>query len=297
MNYGFFGKVMRRNSWFILFLFLPGMCVVSSVGAVDCDVVKQELKAERSLKKKRQILRAVISQCPDDPDINYKYALSLERFRKYEEALIYYQKAVFLNPEMGKAYAGLGDIFIYQGRLVEALNAYHIARQLMPESKRIMDRLIRLEVKKKALEGGVVSVAEFIKVMAHRGKITSQNPLLLTGPALQYQLAFRTGTSKLLPTGIRQIAAVGQAMHNDALKETRYEISVYATSSDLSSSAAFEESRDRANSIKNQLITNFFIDPQRLMFAWYGDKYTLQYDVGGEQRYVNDRVEFKRLVE
>ena len=86
-------------------------------------------------------------------------------------------------------------------------------------------------------------------------------------------------------------------MRNDALKETRYEIAVYATSSDMAPFAALEESKIRANTIKNQLVTNFFIDPGRLTFSWYGDKYMLQFEAGGVEYFVGDRVEFKRLIE
>jgi|GEM_PF-1174420 len=289
---------MKIKVWYVFLAIVLCLTVAGSGYAADCNAIKKALKQEHDVKKKRKILGDAIVQCPNDPDINYKYALSLERFRKYEKALGYYQKAVLADPAMAKAYAGMGDVYIYLGLLDEAIDAYKNAVKYMPQNDRFEGRYSRLSIKRKALRGEVLSVGEFIKVMDHRGKISSNMPLLLTGPALQYRVAFVEGSGTLQPTGIRQLGAVGQAMQNDAIQHVRFEISVHVDQGFSSSEEAFERSKARALMIKDQLVTNFLIDPKRLEIAWYGDAQPLE--TGAPQAggiIANERVEFKRIVE
>ena len=166
----------------------------------------------------------------------------------------------------------------------------------MPGNERFEGRYSRLVIKRKALRGEVLSVGEFIRVMDHRGKISSNMSLLLTGPALQYRIAFVRGGATLLPTGIRQLGAVGQAMQNDSVKHVRFEISVHVDSGSLSLTA-LENSKARAEMIKDQLITNFLIDPKRLVVSWYGDAQPLETGNLSGDISANERVEFKRIIE
>jgi tetratricopeptide (TPR) repeat protein len=289
--------LMKKNIWHILFALIISACVTVPSMAADCNSLKKALKNERNLKQKRKLLSNLIIQCPDDPQVNYKYALSLERFRKYDKALGYYQKAVLLSPQMGKAFAGMGDVYIYLGLLNEAIEAYSSAARLMPQSDRTASRLARLEIKKKALTGGIVSVGEFVQVMDHRGKISSNMPLLLTGPALQYNVAFVHNTAQLRPTGIRQLAAIGQAMQDDALKFVRFEISTFVDESYATPLVALEESKKRVTMIKDQLVANFLIAPERITVSWYGDNQPLESGSLSGARSLNSRVEFRRLFE
>lgn len=286
---------MRKKIWHIVFVLFISASVVTPSIAADCESKKQALKVERDFKKKREMLGRMIVECPDDAVVNYKYALSLERFRKYDKALAYYQKAILLNPHLGKAYVGMGDVFMYQGALDESIDAYRAAVERMPEDRRSASRLILLEIKRKALEGGVVSVGECVEVMANRGKISSNMPLLLTGPALQYKIAFVNDTSELLPMGIRQLAEIGQAMQSNALKDVRFEISTYVDSSHGTSLAAVELSKIRVEMIKEQLATNFLINPNRIDIVWYGDSQPLEFGRYTGARSLNNRVEFRRL--
>ncbi len=248
------------------------------------------------MKKKRTMLADAIKQCPEDPVFNYKHALSLERFRKYDKALSYYQKAALYNPKMGKAYVGMGDVYIYQGLLDKSIEAYKTAVQLMPGDERSKNRLARLKAKRKALEGGVLTVGEVITVMDHRGKIPTNMPLLLTGPVLQYRIAFVEDSNELLPTGIRQVAGLGQALQNEALKDVRFEIATHIESN-VSSLAALENSKLRAQMLVDQLVANFQINPKRLDIVWHGDTLPLESSelVGGQS--LTERVEFKRIIE
>ncbi len=287
---------MKIKYWHVLLAIIPFLLTGTPSFAADCKAIKKAIPAEKNLKKRRVLVADAVIQCPEDPVLNYKYGLSLERFRKYDKALSFYKKATLYDPEMGKAYAGMGDIYIFQGRLDQAIDSYQKAVKLMPDDTRTGNRLARLETKKKALEGEVLTVGEILTVMDTRGKVPSNMPLLLTGPALQYQIAFVENTNELLPTGVRQIAGIGQAMQNEALKHIRFEISTHMESM-LSSLDALENSKIRAHMIVDQLVTNFQIDPKRLDIVWHGDTLPLESNglAGGQS--LNERVEFKRIIE
>ncbi len=287
---------MKIKIWHIFLVAFLCLAIGSPVLGADCKALKQAFKQERDLKKRRSMIADAIVQCPNDPDINYKYALSLERFRKYEKALGHYQKAVLFNPQMAKAHAGMGDVYTYLGQLDEAIAAYEEAVKVMPGNERYERRYARLVIKRKALRGEVISGSDFIKVMDQRGKISANASLLLTGPVLQYHIAFVDNSATLQDIGARQLAAIGQAMQNEAISDARFELSTHVSTT-LSPLSALEDSKVRANMIKDQLVTNYHIDPKRLEVRWYGDEQPL--DAGNivGAIAVTERVEIRRIVE
>jgi len=256
----------------------------------------QGFKLERNLKQRLIMIEDAVIQCPDDPDIHYKYGLSLERFRKYEKALGHYQKVVHINPQMAKGYAGMGDVYIYLGLLDEAIAAYEEAIRYVSGNKRYDGRYERLIIKRKAIRGEVLTVSDFIKVMDNRKKISTNMSLFLTGPALQYHIAFIENGATLLAEGDSQLTAIGKAMHNESLRHARFEISGHV-SAVLSPFTAFEDSRVLANMVKDQLVTNYQIDPKRLEVTWYGDEQPLAAGKIAGATAAKERVEFKRIRE
>lgn len=289
-------KKMKIKYWYVLLAITPFFLAATHSFAADCQALKKAIAAEKNLKKRRVLVADSIVQCPEDPVLNYKYGLSLERFRKYNKALSYYQKAALYDPKMGKAFAGMGDVYVYQGQLDKAIEVYQKAVKLMPGDNRAKNRLDLLEAKGKALEGEVLTVDEVVAVMDSRGKISTNTPLLLTGPVLQYNVAFVKNSNELQPKGIMQIAGIGQAMQSDALKHIRFEIATHLASP-VSSLAALENSKIRAQMIVDQLVINFQINPKRINIVWYGDTMPLELS-GVASRYVlNDRVEIKRIIE
>lgn len=279
----------------LLFIMTLILGLGSSVIAADCEAVHKAFQQEHNPQKRRKLIAAAILKCPNDPIVNYKYGLSQERFRKYEKALGYYKTAARLNPTMAKAYGGMGDVYVQLGLLDEAIKAYSKAVAGMPDSERFNRRLKCLVIKRKALHGEVLTAGEFIEVMYHRGKISSSMSLLLRGPALQYKMAFVGKSGVLLPTGVRQLAAVGQGIQNDALKGIRFEISTHVAVGGTSLEA-LEDSKARAQMIKERLVTNFKIDPNRLEIAWYGDAQPLPLESAGVMLDVGTRVEFRRVM-
>ncbi len=286
---------MKIKSWYLLLLIVPFLIPVNSALAVDCKAIKKAIPAEKDLKKRRALVADAIRQCPEDPMLNYKYGLSLERYRKYDKALSYYQKAAIYDPKMGRAHVGMGDIYIFQGQLAKAVEAYGIAAELMPDDNRTVNKLARLRAKKKAIEGEVLTVGDVLSVMDNQKKISTNTSLLLNGPVLQYKIDFVEYTNDLTPTGINQLAGIGQAFQNDALQHVNFEISTHM-GLPLSSKAALENSKLRAQMIKDQLVSNFGINPKRIEIIWHGDTMPLESNGLADGQSLNNRVDFKRIL-
>ncbi|MCF8057581.1 MAG: tetratricopeptide repeat protein [Desulfocapsa sp.] len=287
---------MKIKSWYLLLLIIPFLIPGTPALAVDCKAIKKSIPAEKDLRKRRALITEAVKKCPEDPLLNYKYGLTLERYRKYDKALSYYQKAALYDPQMGRAHVGMGDIYIFQGQLDKAVESYGIAAELMPDDSRTASKLARLRAKKKALEGGVLTVGEVLAVMDYRGKIATNTSLLLNGPVLQYKIDFVQYTNELTPIGIKQLAGIGQAFQNDALQHVRFEISTHM-GLPLSSKVALENSKLRAQMIKDQLVANFGIDPKRIEIIWHGDTMPLESNGLADEQSLNNRVEFKRILE
>lgn len=110
--------------------------VAGQAVAADCLAIRKKIKQETNLLKKRELITQGLTDCPNDPVINLNYAYSLERFRKYEEALKHYQVATKLDPKYAKAYFGMGDIYLQLDQPDKAIKAYQKGLSIKPDDKR-----------------------------------------------------------------------------------------------------------------------------------------------------------------
>lgn len=104
--------------------------------AADCLAIRKKIKQETDLLKRREMIKQGLTNCPNDPVINFKYAYSLERFRKYNEALKHYQVATKLDPKYAKAYFGMGDMYLQIGDPHASVSAYQKGLAIAPDNKR-----------------------------------------------------------------------------------------------------------------------------------------------------------------
>ena len=66
---------------------------------------------------------------------------SLERLRKYEEALEQYARALKLDPTMAKAWFNRGDIYKFQGKYADSILSYQQGLQIEPDNSRARKNL------------------------------------------------------------------------------------------------------------------------------------------------------------
>lgn len=135
---------MRRAVavWMIL---VPVMVFSGSEGrARDCAALHQAVKQERSLLKRRQLFEEAVRQCPENAALHFDYGYTLERLRRYHEALEQYGLTVRLDPELAKAYFNMGDVYRLLGEEEKARTMYEKGLALEPGNTRAGKRLEEL---------------------------------------------------------------------------------------------------------------------------------------------------------
>jgi tetratricopeptide (TPR) repeat protein len=127
---------------------LASLQVIHSAGVVradECSELNAQAKKERSILKRLSQYRSAVLICPEDAELLYSYAYSLERMRKYKDALLQYQKVVELDPSMAKAYFNMGDIYRNKEEKDLAINAYEQGLKISPDNPRAKKRLQELK--------------------------------------------------------------------------------------------------------------------------------------------------------
>ncbi len=126
----YLSKIMSGILVLMLFSF------TSEAFAADCLVIRKNIQQQTDLLKRRELIEQSLVNCPNDSVINFKYAYSLERFRKYKKALKHYQVATKLDPKYAKAYFGMGDMYLQTGKPHQSVAAYKKGLSLDPSNKR-----------------------------------------------------------------------------------------------------------------------------------------------------------------
>ncbi len=115
-------------------LLLGVMIVVPAARAVDCDGLLTAAGQEPGLLEQSQLLGEAVKACPKHAEITYKYGYSLERLRKYNDALEYYKRAAKINAKSAKYYFGMADIYVIQKDTSAAIAAYEEGLRLEPQN-------------------------------------------------------------------------------------------------------------------------------------------------------------------
>ena len=111
----------------------------------DCLAVRKKIAQERDMLQKRELVKQGLKDCPNDAVINFTYAYSLERFRKYDEALKHYKISVKLDPKYAKGYFGMGDMYSQLHKPDKAYAAYKKGLVYDPKNKRALKSLAAAE--------------------------------------------------------------------------------------------------------------------------------------------------------
>ncbi|MDR9501269.1 MAG: tetratricopeptide repeat protein [Desulfurivibrionaceae bacterium] len=166
---------MKRTLFLTSGLFLGLLAFqpfVNQTLAADCLAIRKQIEAETDILKLKELAHSGISDCPNDPIINFEYAYSMERFRKYREALKYYQLAAKLAPKYAKSYFGMGDMYMNLESPRDAAKAYQAGLSLQPDDKRAQNSLAEAQIKSKEQSGGKADIAPFINPLVPEKKET-----------------------------------------------------------------------------------------------------------------------------
>ena len=102
--------------------------------AADCALLLHDLSGLKGMMQRQELLTRAIRECPDDYQVNYYYAYHLERLRRYEQALHYYEATVKLQPDFAKGYFGMGDVYLALGKNKTAIDSFKKGLSLDPDN-------------------------------------------------------------------------------------------------------------------------------------------------------------------
>ena len=280
----------------LLTIYICIFCLIANplqAAKQNCGEIAVQIKKERNLLKKQELLKQALKLCPDNAEIHYGCAYAAERLRKYEKAQSHYLKATEIDNKYAKAYFGLGDIYMVLGNAGSAIAAYEKGLQLVPKNRRARASLEVARIKHKSEQGETITTSEFIQVMQQsKKKETTQGAV--DGPLLRMQIHFYVASSQLSEKAKEQLIIVGKALESPALSEIIFEISGH-TDNTGTPEANLILSKYRAEQVREYLLTTFTIKPENLIVAYYGDTRPVLPDTTIENRALNRRVEFKRL--
>lgn len=285
---------MHKLLHFILATCILALAISPSLASEqECSTIKIKIKKERNLLKKRDLLNKALEICPDDAEVFFSCAYAAERLRHYDKAQQYYLKATELDSHFSKAYFGLGDIYMVLGSTSAAIDAYQKGLDLVPQNKRARSSLKLAKIKNKSESGEQITSAEFIQVM-QESKTQETTQGAVDGPLLRMQIHFYSASSQLSEQAMAQLANVGKALEDPALKDQKFEISGHTDDTGTPESNLIL-SKLRAEQVREYLLETFSIQPEALIAAFYGDTRPVVPNTSTENHALNRRVEFRRL--
>ena len=162
------------------------------VTAADCKFLRSRAQKETSLLKKRDLLKQAVTECPQDPVLNYSYGKTLERLRKYEEAIPYYKIATQYESTRAEAFFGMGDIYVILSKPQQAAVAFEKGLATDPTNERAKKSLEELR-KKYNIKASAVATAPPPKAPPPESTTVQQAAPAPTvsGPDLEFQTPFK----------------------------------------------------------------------------------------------------------
>ncbi|MBW1792520.1 MAG: OmpA family protein [Deltaproteobacteria bacterium] len=147
----------------LLFTVTFGFLGPDSLQAADCVRIRANFKKLKGVVERKVFLEKAILECADDPEVTYYYAYNMERLRKYDRALQYYQKVIELDQNYAKAYMGMGDMYRERGQLDKAIDFYEKGLSLDPDNvwaRRSLQKVRSLYQLKTKLPANAVSLQQ-----------------------------------------------------------------------------------------------------------------------------------------
>lgn len=141
----FGGNGVNRFLLMLVVVLLPGGVFVALSHGADCALLLENIKKQRNFMTRKTLVEEAFALCPENATVVFKYAFSCERYDKREAALKYYTKAAVLDPQMAKAFFGMGDVYATLGKDDLAVMAYAKGLTLEPTNVRAIRSKTALE--------------------------------------------------------------------------------------------------------------------------------------------------------
>lgn len=136
-------------------------------------------------------LKQKTEQNPNNWEICYDYAYELHKNKRYEEAIIYYQKSAKLNPNNVDAYINLAQIYKYKEDYPSAISTLKRAQAVAPAEMKMADKVAELQKEYADLlysQGSELFLEEkYDEAILTYNKINPQSLEVILGIAACYQ--------------------------------------------------------------------------------------------------------------
>lgn len=149
------------------------------------------LKDKMTPQEVLDILYEDVKQNPNNPDVYYKFAYELHKANKLDDAIVYYDLAIQMNPKMLDAYINLAQTYAQKGNNTEAINTIKKAKSVIGNNEKLNDyysslaKGINEEIYNKATT--LFSKSEYNNAINEYLKIQPQTVDSLIGIASSYQ--------------------------------------------------------------------------------------------------------------
>jgi outer membrane protein OmpA-like peptidoglycan-associated protein len=291
-------------SLLIISILLLAGPLTSLARAADCRALEMSIRKERNLISKKTMISEAIKECPKDAPIMYQDGYSLERLRKYEEAIQSYKKAIAIDPAYAKAYFSLGDIQMLLKNYKDAVSYYQLGLKHQPGDGRAKASLTEAQSKLGILTGSTPEPApvkpppptasakkEDVKKTVTKPKAAK---IYAEAPIMRLQVPFYKKTTALSQEAKDVLAVVvGQAMNRKDMAENSFEIGGH-TDNLGDANKNYEISKKRANNVRKYLKEDFGIAQSRLKVAYHGQKKPRVTNSSPANQKLNRRVDFTK---
>lgn len=284
--------------------------------AADCKALVEAIVKEHTLMNRKTMIEDAMKLCPKDAEIVYQHGYTLERLRKYDDALKSYRRAIGLDSDYTKAFFSIGDIQMIMKNYEDAAQAYESGLQHDPGDVRAAASLQEArsryrDATGKVLAGSTLTASsknpiEKLAEAKPEPKIESkpepkvepkvdEGPAQVAAPILRLQVPFVNSATELSQEAQDVLSVVvGQAMRRKDMQATRFEIAGHTDN--LGDPAKNQEiSRQRAEVVQKYLTENFGIASDRLLVASYGQTKPRVPNTSPGNQELNRRVEFSKI--
>ena len=333
------GINLRKIFFWLLCTGCFGTVYPLAAQAADCALLLHDLSHLKGMMQRHELLTEVIKECPDDYQINYYYAYNLERLRRYDQALYYYEATVRLKPDFAKGYFGIGGVYLALGKRKTAIDSFKKGLSLDPDNvwaQRSYQKALQQdkpgssvrnedvvkevksleELKSPTVVGkdeAPVVPAPVVVQVKHPSEEDSSSQITAEGfvqsmtgdtakqdsgdqgHALSMQIQFEISSGELTEVAKAMLdSVVCKALQSQELQGRRFEVAGHTDDSGTPQMNMYF-SKMRAMRVRDYLVENCGIAPDRLTVVYYGQERPAFPNTSRKNRMLNRRVEFRLL--
>jgi len=268
---------------------------------------EQSARATAPAQKKELLLKA-LGISPDYAMALNNLALLYEEEGDLEQARAYYEKAMNSEDRFPHPYAGLGDVCLKQREYGPAMEMYREFLRLAEEDSvrvshpdvaryipYVQGQLAKAEAGWRETAGP--DAPPFVSAWKIARELTKAKTRGVPGHnKIAIQIHFASGSARISPESMPQMAQLGQALASEALGNRVVSVEGH-TDSEGGEESNQRLSEARARSVKDHLASRYGIEPDRLPTRGFGESDPVASNDTAAGRAANRRVEFVNVGE